>query len=316
MTLDVLVATCERPDLLARTLSSLLAAPVPPGLEVRVTVVHNDGTNAARMVVEHWIPRFEGRLAYRYERRRGKSHALNAGVEATDGDLIGFVDDDEEINRGWYREVLRAFQHEGVDFIGGPCLPRWGAVPPSWMPPAYRGVIGYVDDGDQVMVFGKDAPGILMGGNAVVRRRTLQRTGRFEPQLGPQPDRRLMSGEDEDLYVRLLSAGAHGLYIPDLKIYHYVPADRLTKPYYRRWCFWNGVSRSLIEGRRPSAAIRIGKVPRYLYGRAVRGLVQLLRPFRAAVDPASRFAAELALWHIVGFIYGTYFRRRDVERGE
>jgi glycosyltransferase involved in cell wall biosynthesis len=313
MKLDVLVATCERPRLLARMLDSLLDAPVPAGLDVHVTVVHNDTGDETRDTVAAFMPRFGGRLHYVYERRLGKSYALNAGIQATDGDLIGFLDDDEEIDVGWYAQVVHAFRDETVDFIGGRCLPRWGAVPPTWMPASYGGVIGYVDDGDRVMVFGKDAPGILMGGNAVVRRRTLDRTGEFLPALGPRPERQLMSGEDEDFYARLLGAGAHGLYVPGLKIYHWVPPERLTKQYYRRWCFWNGVSRSVIDMYRPSTVIKVGKVPRYLYGSAARGLMRVVRSFRAPLDPSSRFAAELAVWHLLGFVYGSYFHRRDAE---
>jgi glucosyl-dolichyl phosphate glucuronosyltransferase len=311
MRLDVLIASYQRPHLLSRTLESLLAAPVPRGLDVHVTVVHNDETRETHQVVELFDAAFEGRLHYVHERRRGKSYAINTGIHATDGDLIGFIDDDEEIDRAWYAQIVHAFDDARVDFIGGPCLPRWGAVPPGWMPASYRGVIGYVDDGDRVMVFGKDAPGILMGGNAVIRRRVLQRAGQFSPSLGPRPDRRLLSGEDEDFYSRLLDVGAHGLYIPGLKIYHYVPAERLTKQYYRRWCFWNGVSRSVIDGHRRSKVIRVGKVPRYLYGSAVRGLMRVVRPFRGRLDPSSRFAAELALWHLLGFVYGSYFHRNE-----
>jgi len=313
MKLDVIVATCERPHLLTRTLESLLAAPIPRGLDVHVTVVHNDGETATRETVDAFTGRFDGRLQYIHEERRGKSYALNTGITHTDGDLLGFVDDDEEIDLGWYTQVFAAFRNGEVDFIGGPCLPRWGAVPPTWMPESYRGVIGYVDDGDRVMVFGKDAPGILMGGNAVVRRRVLHRAGEFLPALGPRPDRRLLSGEDEDFYARLLSAGAHGLYIPDLKIYHYVPPERLTKQYYRRWCFWNGVSRSVIDAYRPARVTHVGKVPRYLYGSAVRGVMRVLRSFRGSFDPSSRFAGELAVWHLLGFVYGSYFHRDDAE---
>jgi len=312
MRLDVLIASYERPHLLSRTLESLLTAPVPVGLDVRVTVVHNDAASATREVVAQFEERFKGRLHYLHERRRGKSYALNTGIHATDGDLIGFIDDDEEVDAGWYAQIVHALQDERVDFIGGPCLPRWGAVPPGWMPASYRGVIGYVDDGDRVMVFGKDAPGILMGGNAVIRRRVLLRAGDFLTALGPRPERRLMSGEDEDFYARLLDAGAHGLYIPGLKIYHYVPAERLTKQYYRRWCFWNGVSRSIIDSYHPSRVSRVGKVPRYLYGSAVRGMMRVARSFRGRLDPSSRFAAELAVWHLLGFVYGSYFRWGDI----
>ena len=304
--LDVLVATYQRPHMLARALESLLDAPAPVGLNVHVTVIDNDHSEATGHVIERYIPRFDGRLAHVSEHRRGKSHALNNGIEHTSGDLIGFIDDDEEVDTGWYTQIVHAFRDERVGFIGGPCLPRWGAVPPAWLPATFRGVIGYVDDGDRVMVFGKDAPGILMGGNAVIRRRVLERAGPFAPQLGPTGDRRLMSGEDEELFSRLLRADALGLYVPDLKIYHYVPAERLTKRYFRRWCFWHGVSSSVIERLRPSPVRRVGRIPRYVVGSAARGLAQLVGGARA-VDPSRRFASELSMWQLAGFVYGAYW---------
>src|SRR5206468_854274 len=110
--------------------------------------------------------RYPGRLTYLHEPTPGKSRALNRGLRETTGELVGFVDDDEEIDAQWLDAIADAFEDDGVDFIGGPCLPRWGAVPPGWLPSQWLGVIGFVDDGDRVMVFGKDAPGILMGGNA------------------------------------------------------------------------------------------------------------------------------------------------------
>jgi hypothetical protein len=44
--------------------------------------------------------------------------------------------------------------------------------------------------------------------------------------------------------------------------------NRGTDADYRRWCFWNGVSRSVIESRCPSEVVCVGKGPRYLYGTA------------------------------------------------
>ena len=296
--------------MLARALESLLEAPVPIGLTVRVTVIDNDHSDATRHVIERVLPRFHGRLAHVTELRRGKSHALNTGIRHTNGDLIGVIDDDEEIDKEWYAQIAHAFRDERVGFIGGPCLPRWGAAPPAWLPPTYGGVIGYVDDGDRVMVFGKDAPGILMGGNAVIRRRVLERAGPYAPELGPTGDRRLMSGEDEELFGRLLRADALGLYVPGLKIYHYVPPERLTKRYYRRWCFWHGVSSSVIERLRPSPVRRVGRIPRYLLGSAARSLVQMAANARA-VDASRRFASELTMWRLAGFVYGAYWYRSE-----
>lgn len=307
VTLDVLIATRQRPDMLERALDSLLTAPVPATLAVQVVVIDNDQDLGTIAAVNRMAARFPGRITYLHEPTAGKSSALNRGLRTTSGTLVGIVDDDEEIDPHWFETIADVFRDDHVDFIGGPCLPRWGAEPPGWLPAAWRGVIGFVDDGDRVMVFGEDAPGILMGGNAVIRRRTLAQVGYYSPALGPRPDARLLSGEDEELYVRLLKSGAHGLYVPRLRIYHYVPPQRLTKTYYRRWSFWHGVSRSVIDATRPSNVARVGRVPRYLYGTAARAALRAAGS--AFQDPSKQFSNELELWHVAGFLYGSYWYR-------
>ena len=304
--LDVIVATYNRHELLQRTLRSMHEAAVPPGLEVRVTIVDNNSKDETRRVVEDWKERFGGRLRYLFEGRQGKSYALNSGIAAASGELIGMIDDDEEIDRGWYERAHRAFSEEAVDFIGGPYMPRWGTERPPWLPMDYLGVIGWVDGGDQVRAFDESYPGMLMGGNAVLTRSILEKVGPYSIALG-RTDKGLLSCEDEDMYARLRAAGARGLYLPDLIIYHYVPPERLTKRYFRQWCFWRGVSLGTVDKERRSPVAYLGGVPRYLYGRAANGLLGLAKtPFGKRKDPAQKFSGELAVWDLAGFLYGKH----------
>src|ERR1044071_9369209 len=179
MRLDVLIPTYNRQEMLKLTLASLLAAEVPEGLDVRVTVLDNNSKDETRQVVEKLKENSGGRLDYLFEGKQGKSAALNAGIAATCGELVGIIDDDEEIDVNWYKRVQEAFSLGDVDFIGGPYVPRWGAQRPPWFPMSYTGVIGWVDGGDKVVAYDQDFPGILMGGNCVITRETLQRVGPF-----------------------------------------------------------------------------------------------------------------------------------------
>ena len=306
--LDVIVPTFKRARTLGRTLDSLMAARMPAQSRIHVTVVQNDAELETTKVIRDYVARYPGRISGLSEPRSGKSHALNTGIGNTSGDLVGFVDDDEEIDPGWYEEVERGCRDPGVDFVGGPCLPLWGSAPPFWLPPSWRGVIGFADHGNEQMVFGQ-GPGMLMGGNAVIRRSVLAGVGRYSGALGPRATRRLFSSEDEDLYQRLLAAGAHGLYLPAMRVYHWVPTNRLTKAYHRNWSFWNGVSKSVLDSARPSPVARIGRVPRYLFGTALRGTVAAAVALRR--DPARVFEGQLALLHLLGFLYGSYLYREE-----
>ena len=120
MQLDVIVPTYNRQDLLKLTLESLFTASIPSGLNVRVTVVDNNSKDDTRLLVQHFQQRFGDRLRYEFESKQGRSHALNAGITSTTGDLVGMIDDDEEIDSQWYTTVFETFNNSDVDFIGGP----------------------------------------------------------------------------------------------------------------------------------------------------------------------------------------------------
>ena len=313
LTLDVVIPTYNRREMLERTLNSLLAAESPPLLEVRFIIVDNNSTDETRPFVESQRVRFEGRLEYVFERRQGRSFALNAGITSGKGDLVGMIDDDEEIDTKWYHCVSSAFRDNEVDFIGGPYVPRWGIQPPPWLPGEYLGVIGWVDGGSQIVEYGDRFPGILMGGNAVLRRSILQTVGPYKTSLS-RCGKRLLAGEDEDMYRRLLEAGARGFYLPGLIIYHYIPAERLTKKYFRSWCFWRGVSRGILDREIQSPVAYLAGVPRWLYGQAARGALNRLRlAFSPGDSPDRSFSSELAAWDLAGFFYGKHFYRPPEE---
>jgi glucosyl-dolichyl phosphate glucuronosyltransferase len=305
MTLDVLIPTYNRADLLSRTLDSLLSATAPVATAISVTVCDNRSTDATRAVVARYQLQFGGRLRYIYESNPGRSAALNAAIAATDGDLVSMIDDDEEIDRSWFCCIERAFQDPDTDFIGGPYVPRWTMTPPEWLPSGYGAVIGRVDSGSETREYGPGFEGMLMGGNAVIRRSVLARVGAYRTDLG-RTATRLMSCEDEDMFKRLLAVGARGFYRPDLIIYHYVSPERVTKRYFRRWCFWRGVSLGILDRQQPQRVPYLLGIPRYLIGSTLRGTGMLVRlgPFG---DEARRFESELAWWDLMGFCYGRHW---------
>ena len=310
MRLDVIIPTHNRAELLPRALDSVLNADRPDGLTVSITVVDNRSTDGTRAVIESFATRSGGTVQYRYEAAPGRSHALNAGIASTTGDLIGMIDDDEEVDRTWLRTIATAFADPATDFIGGPYLPRWGGEQPAWLGTAYRSAIGWAESGNTIQQFGPGCGAMLMGGNAVVRRAVLERVGPYSTDLGRTPGGRLLSCEDDDMFARLLASGARGFYRPDLIIHHYVAPERLTKRYFRRWCFWRGVSLGVLDRRRPAPVRYLLGVPRYMIGVALRGVIDTLRSLGRS-EPARTFKNELAWWDLAGFIYGKHFQRID-----
>jgi glycosyltransferase involved in cell wall biosynthesis len=299
------VPTHNRAGRLEGCLKSILNARPYGGLELHVTVICNACTDGSQEVVRRLQAAYPRRMSLLEERRRGKSRALNLGIASTGGDLVGMIDDDEEVDPAWIEILGAAFEDPSLEFAGGPYVAVWSSPPPAWLPDDYLAVLGSVDNGSVVREYDRSFPGILKGGNAVIKRRTLERVGPFAEHLGPGSFSRLFSCEDEDMYLRLLEARAKGKYLPRLVIYHYIDDQRLTREYYRSWCFWRGVSRGMMDRRHPMPVPYLAGVPRFLWGSAARGL------WRMAASTSPRpakdsFEDELRMWDVAGFFYGRH----------
>jgi len=305
--LDVVIATHNRATLLDQAIESVFAAE-PAAFTTSVIVVENRCTDNTGDVLANALARHPGRLRVIREDTPGRSAALNAGIAMTGGDLVATIDDDETVNHDWLRVIDGAFADPVTDFIGGPYVPRWGAARPAWLGTSFHGVIGWVDSGPEIRRYGPGFDGMLMGGNAVFRRRVLEEIGPYPTDIGRKPDR-LLAGEDEEMFRRLLSIGAVGYYRPDLIIHHFIPPERLQKEYFRRWCFWRGVSMGVVDRRKPEAVAYACGVPRYRIGRAIRAMGDTARRLLRGREPERLFSNELTCWDLAGFVYGKHWYR-------
>jgi glucosyl-dolichyl phosphate glucuronosyltransferase len=303
--IDVLIPTHNRAAMVARCVRSVLNAQQPPLLDLTITVICNACSDQTIPTIRRLQCEHPGKVGLITERRRGKSRALNLGIAFTTGDLVAMVDDDEEVDPCWLHVIADAFKDDKLDFIGGPYVPVWERLPPEWVPPDYVAVLGGADAGPAARPYSYDFPGILKGGNAVVRRRVFRKTGPYAEHLGPGAFARLFSCEDEDMYWRLLKSGARGQYLPELVVYHYISESRLTPEYYRRWCFWRGVSRGLMDRAHPLPVRYFAGVPRFIVGRAARSLLRLLAT-RGTRPRRETFTDELRLWDLAGYSYGRH----------
>lgn len=100
-TLSIIIPTCDRPALVWRAVQSALDA-LPPGGEV---VVVDDGQDLPLM-----LPQAMGKPPHlrilRTAGRTGASAARNMGAAAAQGDILLFLDDDDEVLPGYPAQVL------------------------------------------------------------------------------------------------------------------------------------------------------------------------------------------------------------------
>lgn len=307
MRLDVVIPTYNRRNSLVRTIRSLLEAPVPGGNQVRILPVDNRSTDGTKDAVLRMAEGSSLPIIYLAEReRQGRSFALNKGIEYADADLIGFIDDDEEIDPHWYKTIFEQFRDPSIDYIGGPYRPRWEVPPPAWVNhPQTRTAIGWADFGDSPRSFSdKGYDALLMGGNSVLRRRCFEIVGLYSVDLG-RTARRLFAGEDADMHERLIAAGLHGAYRPDLIVDHHIPATRLTKRYMRSWAFWASASDGFRQRTSPlPPGPSLFGLPRHVYGKALRAPLRWMAAIAKSKGEANVFSEELSLWRFAGRFYG------------
>jgi glycosyltransferase involved in cell wall biosynthesis len=302
MDLDLIIPTYNRADLLRDCLNSVLVAARPEGLNVTLVVVDNNSTDKTKEVVQSFLGQGDIAIRYIFVERPGKSAALNDALAQTGGELVGLIDDDEQIDPAWFEVAYREFSAAGqVDFIGGPYVPNWECSAPDWLPTTYPGAIGIVLRPERA-AFSGDYGGMLMGGNAIIRRTTLQRVLPYPEQLG-KIGKKIRSGEDEVIYHRLLDIKARGMVVPDLVIRHWIPAARLTKKYFRRWVIGRGISiGSQIRERGFEQSGLLG-IPRYKFGASIRALGLMLR----SGPEYERFTAQLTILDCLATLYGRHF---------
>lgn len=277
---SVVIATYNRAGELHDTLASLARLRADGPWEV--IVVDNNSSDDTRQVVEAAGHDFPVSLRYVHESRQGRSPALNAGIAAARGEIIVTTDDDVRVPPGWLNAAARGLDALNADYVGGRVLPIWGGPPPSWLSAEggrHWAVVALLDYGDSPKEFGARVP---LGVNMAFRRSALERAGLLDPDTGRKAGT-LLGQEIREWCIRARRLGVRGFYVPDMVVEHIVPAERLTKAYFRRWFYWRGISRALLHQRfgldmeypeKPVAdaakARYIAGLPPYMYVRALK----------------------------------------------
>lgn len=260
-----------------------LSLPADGAVEVELIVVEQVAPEDARTALAE-----SGVAAVVVESERGLSRARNRGLQEAHGDLVGFPDDDCWYEAGTLAKIRERFDGDpelGV-LVGRQLTATGGSVLRS--PSAERLV-------DRSTVWR-----VAMSSAVFFRRHVIETVGSFDPQLGVGSGTRLGAGEETDLVLRAMAAGAKVLYVPDLVIRHpeasetdgrqspavgasygqgmgYVMATRGYRPPTALWHVVRPFVGSLVavaKGDRSLAAFRWavagGRMRGYVWGRRAR----------------------------------------------
>jgi glycosyltransferase involved in cell wall biosynthesis len=311
MKFSVVIPTYNRAPDLKESLASIAHLATQDQWEL-IVVDNNSGDNTREVVSEaqQWFP---APLRYIFEPEQGRCAALNAGIKASTGAIIVTTDDDVRVEKGWLDRAADSLDRLGCDYVGGKVLPVWSAPRPAWLPDRggrHWAVIALLDYGPEPLQFNRQVP---LGVNMAFRREAFERAGLWDNSVGRKAGT-LLGQEVREWGLRARAAGLTGFYVPQMVIHHVIPADRLTKKYFRRWFYWHGISRAMLYARSRinmespeethldySKVPHIAGVPRYMYRSCLGAFGNMIR---AAIrgDRVATFEHELWIWFFAGIL--------------
>jgi O-antigen biosynthesis protein len=223
---SIVICTRDRPDELARCLASVGQQQYR---HYEIVVVDNaPAGEQVRRLVETW--RADVPVRYVREPRPGLSWARNAGIAASTGEIIAWLDDDEEADPHWLAGLASGFSlSTDVGCVTGAIVP---ARLDTSAQELFEQVGGHSNDrGFSSALFARTGPQNPLyprppfgaGANMAFRRAALDRIGGFDVSLGAGTP--TQAGEDTLAMTLVLLAGYRIAYEPAALVRHHHRRD-------------------------------------------------------------------------------------------
>jgi glucosyl-dolichyl phosphate glucuronosyltransferase len=236
-----------------------------------VIVVDNNSTDNTKDVVLSFEKKFPGQIQYILERKQGKCNALNTGILACQADFIAFTDDDVRVDQQWLLNIVKCFESQKCDGVGGRILPVFPPQTPAWIKEnisLLAGCIVVYDYGTETKLYQKPTYEFL-GANYAFKRQVFDDCGLFRTDIGPGKG---TYGDDTEFVGRTLRFGKKLYYCGEALVWHPVDINRTNLIYIAQWYMGLGRYRIIVDEQAtvdPSLVYWFG-IPRYLIGQILK----------------------------------------------
>ena len=205
--ISVVIPVFNGAEYLNRQLRSLADERLSGAVAFEVIVADNGSTDGSVGVAKAWGDRLDLRVIEASE-RRGQAHARNRGAAAAKTDLLLFLDQDDEVARGYIGHMHTALEH--APFVAARMDPR--PLNAGWR----------LHSRDLAQEHGlagiPGSPAWAYGCSLGIRRAEFDRLGGFGEAL---PTR---AGEDIDLCWRAAAIGIDLEFVPEAVLHYRFPS--------------------------------------------------------------------------------------------
>lgn len=269
---SIAIPTHNRARTLCETLASVKRLAIPQGVALECVVIDNASTDDTPQAVADAADSSAPFPIRRVmEPRQGSSYARNRAIDEARGDFILFLDDDAIADSHWLTEMLSAMETRGLDAACGMVLPRWSEPPPAWLGPRLWVKLAVHDQNFVKSVPLNEVEGLdnYFSANVGVRRSAFERFGRFREDLGVV-GKNPMSGEDTELFARIIEKGGKMGFVPDAIVHHLIPRERMSPEYLLRKSYAFGFGSAVAGGRSHNRLDKLVKNLARMTGAALR----------------------------------------------
>jgi glycosyltransferase involved in cell wall biosynthesis len=242
--ISAVICTCNRADLLGDAIASLCEQTLDRA-RYEIMVIDNASTDSTPDVVKTLQAQYpEHQIRYSYEPQPGLSQARNTGYKQAVGPYVAYFDDDARADDDWLQTAYDLIEtlSPAPDCVGGPILPFYNSPRPPWFKDEYE----IRTWGNQARYLEHDET--FYGSSMVWDKTVLEAYGGFSLELGVKGTA-LSLGEETLLMRRIWreTKTPRFYYTPQLKVYHWVPPDKMVVRYRLKRRFAAGQSFTVMR---------------------------------------------------------------------
>lgn len=243
--ISAIICTHNRAEFLGEAIQSL-AEQTLSNEKYEIIVVDNCSTDSTKEVVNQFSE-IEN-LRYIFESTLGLSYARNSGWRNARGKYTAYLDDDAIASPGWLEKILEVFETviPRPTCVGGKTEPLWESSRPKWLSDELMTGLTVVDWSDTPHELRDLSQEWLVGANIAFPVEFLARVEGFSCGLS-RKGKGLLSGDEIFLQKQILKSGQSCFYHPEIAVQHRIPMERLSKFYFIRRYYWQGISDATMQ---------------------------------------------------------------------
>ena len=243
--ITAIVCVYNREDTLPQCMDALSRQSLPEA-DYEVIVVNNNSSDRSPEIAAEFARKFAN-IQVVHEEKQGLAAARNCGIRAARSTIAAFTDDDAIPADDWLERLLARFNELGDQFVavGGELEPVWDGEQPDWLTGNFLLHPLSVSLGWSQYARELTDSEWLVEANSAYRIDLVLKYGGFPEHLG-RIGNNLLSGENavNSLFLR---DGYRFFFDPEIRVQHQISKSRMTKDWFRRRFFWQGVTTFLVN---------------------------------------------------------------------